>query len=126
MRQVPQITAADGVDTTFFGSDVDGNGLPNFFGTSAAAPDAAAVAALVIQSAGGPGSIKPAEVYSGCRDGNADSAVDQPRPGRDLCGFGSVAAGDWTRWARYFRLERLPFSFGTIASVTFDLSARDS
>ena len=60
-RQKPDLAAMDGANTTFFTSDttIDDDTLPNFFGTSAAAPHAAAIAALVLDAAGGPGSVKP-------------------------------------------------------------------
>ena len=48
-RQQPRFVAPNIGDTSFFGQDVDLNGFPNFSGTSAAAPNAAAVAALMKQ-----------------------------------------------------------------------------
>ena len=60
IRKKPEVAAPDGVDTTFFGSPgVPGDPHPLFFGTSAAAPHAAAVGALLIEAAGGPGQLAP-------------------------------------------------------------------
>jgi subtilisin family serine protease len=51
IRQKPGIVAPDGANTSFFGSDIpqDADAFPNFFGTSAAAPHAAAYAALLLE-----------------------------------------------------------------------------
>ncbi len=55
IRRVPSVSATDGGNTTFFVADTvrDPDTFPNFFGTSASAPHAAAIAALVLQREGG-------------------------------------------------------------------------
>ena len=62
VREVPRVAAADAANTSAFGGDSTGDldTNPNFSGTSAAAPHAAAIAGLVLQSRGGPRSVTPA------------------------------------------------------------------
>jgi hypothetical protein len=70
----PNIMAPDGVSTTFFGGTPGINGSPNFFGTSAAAPDAAGAAALIIEAQP---SFTPSQVYSALET-TADSSIGSP------------------------------------------------
>jgi len=51
LRTTPFLSAPDGTNTSFFGlRDSENDGFRNFFGTSAAAPHAAAVAALILEA----------------------------------------------------------------------------
>jgi len=89
LRQKPEATAPDGADTTFFyrfDNDRDGTGFPNFYGTSAAAPHAAAVAALLKQAQP---NLTPDSIYNTLKA----TALDMSAPGYDpLTGTGLIQA----------------------------------
>lgn len=85
IRRKPDITAIDGVNTTFFGSDIpqDGDTRPNFFGTSAAAPVlAGAVALLLSQTTSAPSRDEVlSHVQSTARDIHVPGLDDRTGPG---------------------------------------------
>jgi subtilisin family serine protease len=86
VRQKPEFVAPDGVDNTFFGSDYEPNGWPNFFGTSASAPHAAGVAALLKSL---DSSLTPAGILTALQD----TALDMGVPGVDFdSGYGLIQA----------------------------------
>jgi len=79
VRQKPDFVGPDGVNTTFFGffgaADIssvaqcaNNKSFPNYFGTSAAAPHAAAAAALMLQS--NP-ALTPAQIYTAMQNSAA-------------------------------------------------------
>lgn len=87
LRAKPDIVCSDGGNTTFFGeSFADGDNTPNFFGTSAAAPHAAGIAALMLEWA--PDS-PPEKIYQAMQS----TALDMETAGFDFAsGYGFCMA----------------------------------
>ncbi len=97
VRQKPDFVGPDGVNNTFLGVVLSSNGsgvaecqndlsLPSFFGTSAATPHAAGVAALMLQSNG---SVMPAQIYGALR---TSAAAMTATPPDFLSGYGFIQA----------------------------------
>ncbi len=97
VRQKPDFVGPDGVNNTFLGVVLSSNGsgvaecqndlsLPSFFGTSAATPHAAGVAALMLQSNG---SVMPAQIYGALR---TSAAAMTAAPPDFLSGYGFIQA----------------------------------
>jgi PKD repeat protein len=85
-RLKPEITAVDGVHTTFFFNDATGDGFDDFFGTSAAAPHAAGIAALMLHA---DSNATPAQVNAALES----SAIDMNAQGFDFeSGYGLIQA----------------------------------
>jgi len=125
IRLSPQITAADGIDTTFFppgGGDPDASGFPNFFGTSAAAPDAAAVGALVLQAAGGTNSLRPAQLYQVMQSTATPIALPNIRwvAGAEAGPVTLSINFDWVRFTGDFSLAVDRPKGWKVHSITFD------
>ncbi|MEE9293850.1 MAG: CFI-box-CTERM domain-containing protein [Phycisphaerae bacterium] len=92
----PDIAAVDGNNTTFFGADLtfsvfgEPDGFPNFFGTSAAAPNAAAVAALIRDF---DGTQTPAEIDAALKTTAIDITGFRAAAGLDdVTGLGLIDA----------------------------------
>lgn len=127
LRNVPQIAGVDGVSTTFFSGPPGPSGFPQFFGTSAAAPNVAGVAALVLEAAGGPGSVSPQKLYRTLQATATRLPLDLSRAfSKATFAEGKILAvgGDFegTFDANFFRLSLKSGAGKNISTVSIDLN----
>jgi hypothetical protein len=134
LRLKPEFAAADGVNTSFFptdaGSDFDHDGYPNFFGTSAAAPNAAGFAALLLEAAGGANSRTPAQVRATLQQStfphdldvhSSRAAIGTPNSSLELNAAGNDSNESATS-ANFFTLNWLSAGGVPLRQVVIDLS----
>jgi Subtilase family len=136
IRRAPQVAATDGGNTTFFVRDsaLDPDTQPNFFGTSASAPHAAAIGALVLQAKGGPASLGPDALRSLLERSAFPHDLDQQHSGAAKDGLTITANGPYgderrpsrPRWTttgamtdpRFFKVSY--HGEGSLDSIRFD------
>ena len=122
-RLKPEVAGVDGVITTFFGPGYYNYPFA-FFGTSASAASVAGVVALMLQEAGGPGSLNVARVKLALEN-SAQPRTSTPEMtqalGASSAGFVSVTAvGQVYFGLDYFTVNYFGFSDDSIESLTID------
>lgn len=133
VRQKPDFVGPDGVNTTFFGFTLasaippiqdpstvaecaNSASYPNYFGTSAAAPHAAGLAALMLQANS---SITPGDIYTAIRF----TAVPMVNPSPDLAtGYGFIQAGPALAWPN-MSVSPTTITLGQSATLTWNAAS---
>ena len=111
LRHRPLFVAAQGGNTTFFGNgDFESDGLLNFTGTSAAAPNAGAIAALMLQL---DSSLSPADIYAILAETSV--SIPSPRPP-----FDDASGGDAFNYASGAGLLQAHGALAKVAGLTIE------
>ncbi len=145
VRKQPVLSACNGVDTTFFPpvgvtsgttpppapgpanpstQDFDGDGYPNFFGTSAASPNGAGVAAVILGVAKANNiTLSPGDVRSLMISTTQANQDQTPGSAVGTAGAVTVTAGGYGRTDNNGYTVAYSGAAGTtLASITIDLS----
>jgi hypothetical protein len=136
VRQKPDFVTADGVNNTFLGFTLasatppitdnstvmqcaNNPSYPNFLGTSAAAPHAAGLAALLLQANS---SITPGDIYTALRFSAAPMVTASP----DLTtGYGMLQAGAALAWPN-MSVSPATISLGQSATLAWNAASLNS
>ncbi len=125
VRTKPEVAGVDGVITTFFGAPYYNYPFA-FFGTSAAAPSVAGVAALMTQAAGGPGKLNPAFAKAALEASTTprNSTVESTQAfGASSAGYLTVTALGQSYFPNYMTAHYFGPAGDSIQQITIDGTA---